>query len=601
MATATPAPPFQISGQVFEDTQYAGGNGTAFDASDVGLANVQVELYDGSSIFQSFTATNPNGFYTFTVVSNGTYTIRVVSASLGDSDTPPVAGFNSASSSALAEQTYEHDGISGNGGAGALGGNNPTADDTLSATASGIGDTNVVVNVSSASVSGVDFGFAYNAVVNTSNTGQGSLRRALLNANAIAGTDIVGFAIFGAAPYTIQPASALPTIIDPVIIDGWSQPGWAGAPIIELDGTNAGVGISGLTITAGSSTVRGLVINRFGAEGIFLTTNGGNLIVGNYVGTDATGTIARGILDDGIDILSSNNIIGGTSAVDRNIISGNNDDGVHVGVGATGNMVQGNYIGTDVTGSFAVRNIDDGVDLDSGAFNNTVGGTALGAGNVISGNGIDGVNIDDTGTSNNIIQGNFVGTNAAGVGAIPNGDCGIYVDPSQTSNTIGGAAAGAGNLIAYNVTAGVCIFGGGDAILSNTILANGGLGIDLGADGVSINNGAKNSGLPNNDMDYPVFASAVLSGSTLTVAGYVGSAPNQSLFANARVEIFVSDTDTSGYGEGQTYLGFLTTDANGDFSGSLPISGLAVGDRITGTATDASNNTSEFGPNVTVN
>lgn len=592
---------FQISGQVFEDANYAGGNGTALGGGDAGLANVRVELYDGSGSFQSFATTNANGVYTFTVASSGNYTIRVISASLGDSDTSPLAGFNVGFASALAEQTYEHDGISGNGGAGALGGNSPISDDTLSATASGIGDTNVAVNVNSASVSGVDFGFAYNAVVNTNNTGQGSLRRALLNANAIAGMSIVEFAIFGAAPYTIQPVSALPTITDPIIIDGWSQPGWAGAPIIELDGTNAGVGISGLIITAGSSTVRGLVINRFGGEGISLTTNGGNLIVGNYLGTDATGTIARGNVDDGIDIGSSNNLIGGTSAVDRNILSGNIDDGIHLGVGATGNMVQGNYIGADVTGSLDVGNIDDGVDLDSGAFNNTVGGTALGAGNVISGNGFEGVNIDDTGTSNNIVQGNFVGTNAAGAGAIPNSDCGIYLDPAQTSNTIGGAAASTGNLIAYNVSAGVCIFGAGDAILSNTILANLGLGIDLGVNGVNINNGAKNSGLPNNDMDYPVFTSAVLSGSTLTVSGYVGSAPSQSLFANARVEIFISDNDSSGYGEGRSYLGFLMADANGDFSGSLTVSGLSVGDRITGTATDPGNNTSEFGPNVTVN
>jgi uncharacterized repeat protein (TIGR01451 family) len=97
-----------------------------------------------------------------------------------------------------------------------------------------------------------------------------------------------------------------------------------------------------------------------------------------------------------------------------------------------------------------------------------------------------------------------------------------------------------------------------------------------------------------------VFTSATLSGTTLTVAGYVGSAPNQSTFANARVEVFKSDNDPTGYGEGQTYLGFLTSDANGNFSGSITVSGLAVGDRITGTATDGSNNTSEFGANVTV-
>jgi len=102
-------------------------------------------------------------------------------------------------------------------------------------------------------------------------------------------------------------------------------------------------------------------------------------------------------------------------------------------------------------------------------------------------------------------------------------------------------------------------------------------------------------------MDFPVFTSAVLSGTTLTVAGYVGSAPNQATFANSRVEVFTSDNDAGGYGEGQTYLGFLTADANGNFSGTLDVTGkgLNAGDKISGTATDAGSNTSEFGSNFT--
>src|SRR3989304_764923 len=126
------------------------------------------------------------------------------------------------------------------------------------------------------------------------------------------------------------------------------------------------------------------------------------------------------------------------------------------------------------------------------------------------------------------------------------------------------------------------------------------MGLELGADNVTVNNGTKNGTLPNSDMDFPVFTSTLLTGSTLTVSGYVGSAPNQSTFANARVEIFKSDNDPSGYGEGQTFLGFLTADASGNFSGSLTVSGLSAGDRITGTATDGSNNSSEFGGNATV-
>jgi hypothetical protein len=136
-----------------------------------------------------------------------------------------------------------------------------------------------------------------------------------------------------------------------------------------------------------------------------------------------------------------------------------------------------------------------------------------------------------------------------------------------------------------------------NAILENSIYGNTLLGINLGSDLVTPNNGTKNAALPNSDMDFPVITASNLLGTTLTVAGYVGSAPNQGTFGNARVEFFKSDNDPSGYGEGPTYLGFLTTDVNGNFAGSLTVSGLAASDRITATATDTSNNTSEFAAN----
>ena len=130
--------------------------------------------------------------------------------------------------------------------------------------------------------------------------------------------------------------------------------------------------------------------------------------------------------------------------------------------------------------------------------------------------------------------------------------------------------------------------------LSRSIYSKTGLGIDLLANGVNANNGTKNVVRANSGMDHPVFASAVLADTTLTVTGYVGSAANQSTFASARVEIFKSDNDATGYGEGQTYLGFLTSEANGNFSGSVTLSSsLTPGDKITGTANDGSNNTDE--------
>ena len=206
-----------------------------------------------------------------------------------------------------------------------------------------------------------------------------------------------------------------------------------------------------------------------------------------------------------------------------------------------------------------------------------------------------------SGTSGNVVAGNYIGVDATGTAPLGNSGTGVAVGSSAANNTIGGTAAGAGNVIANNGNSGVIVTGSvGNAIFRNAMYNNTSIGIDLANNLVTANDGAKTAGQPNLLMDFPVFTSATLSGTTLTVAGYVGSAPNQSTFADARVEVFKSDNDASGYGEGQTYLGFLTSDANGNFSGSLTVSGLVAGDRITGTATDGSSNTSEFGANVIV-
>src|SRR5262249_7583326 len=138
-----------------------------------------------------------------------------------------------------------------------------------------------------------------------------------------------------------------------------------------------------------------------------------------------------------------------------------------------------------------------------------------------------------------------------------------------------------------------------NAVLQNAIYGNGGIGITLNFDAVTANNGTKSVNLPNDDMDYPVFTSAFLAAGSLTVAGYVGTAPGPAPVGGARIEVFRSDNDPSGFGEGRDYLGFLTADANGDFSGTVAAPGMAVTDRVTATATDAANNTSEFGPQHT--
>ena len=153
-------------------------------------------------------------------------------------------------------------------------------------------------------------------------------------------------------------------------------------------------------------------------------------------------------------------------------------------------------------------------------------------------------------------------------------------------------------MIAFNAK-GVSVWGagaGGNTIRGNSIFGNTAIGIDLSDDGITANTGAVDASLPNNGMNFPVFTSITLAGNALSVAGYVGSAPNESAFAGAQIDLFQSDNSLSN-GQGQVWLGTLTADSSGNFSGSLNVTGLAIGAQITATATDAGGNTSEFSAN----
>jgi VCBS repeat-containing protein len=296
-------------------------------------------------------------------------------------------------------------------------------------------------------------------VTNTNNTGAGSLRQAILDANALAGTDTITFNLargiagyFDPTPgsplsgdeyWQISVTSSLPTVSGSVIIDGTTQPGWNGSPVILLSGASAPGGTNGLTITAGNSTVRGLVIASFSGAGIRLDTNGNNVIQGNYFGTDITGTQARGNNTGLFVVNSAGNLIGGTTSQTRNLFSGNTTRGIYLyGSGSTGNAVQGNFIGLNVTGTQALSNAQFGVHAAFGAGSNTIGGVVAGAGNVISGNSTIGVYLQ---TSNNVVAGNLIGLNATGTNAIGNGN-GVRVVQS-TGNIIGGIHPHARNVI----------------------------------------------------------------------------------------------------------------------------------------------------------
>jgi titin len=299
-------------------------------------------------------------------------------------------------------------------------------------------------------------------VLNTNNDGTGSLRQAINDANGGAG-NTVAFAI-GSGAQTITLGSPLPSITHAMTIDGTTQPGYAGTPLIDVDGNgNSG---AGLVLTAGSTTVKALVLRNFHGIGIRLQTNGSNVIQGCWIGTD--GTSASSNTNGGITLESgsSANQIGGVS--NGNVISGNGTFGISVCATCSGNMIQGNRIGTNAAGTAAIANP---VGVKVSGTTTTVGGTAAGAGNVISGNSGAGVSLEK-GATGAVVQGNLIGLNAAGTGALANSADGIAV--SEDGATIGGAAAGAGNVLSGNGGNGVTLSSGttGALIRGNLIGTN---------------------------------------------------------------------------------------------------------------------------------
>jgi hypothetical protein len=305
-------------------------------------------------------------------------------------------------------------------------------------------------------------------VVTTDDAGPGSFRQALLDANANPGLDTIEFNLGGDGVHTIRPESPLPAITDPVVIDGSTQPGYAGTPVIEVDGSDAGPGADGLSITAGNSMIRGLAINQFTSAGIRITSSGGNLLAGDFLGTDAAGVQAEGNRF-GIRIESGNaNTIGGITADSRNIISGNMATGLDIS--SNSNIVAGNFIGTDVTGSSALGN-NGGIDISGFALGNIVGGTLAGAHNLISGNRNSGIVVNFA--SNTDIQGNYIGTDISGSMALGNHLDGITIRGDSYRTTVGGAIPEASNLISGNWQSGVQTSSDGTLILGNRIGTDG--------------------------------------------------------------------------------------------------------------------------------
>ena len=365
------------------------------------------------------------------------------------------------------------------------------------------------------------------------------LREAVTLANATPGGDTIAFDIDG--PRSISLNAVLPPLSDAVVIDGTTQPGFRRKPLIEINGALAGKG-NGLVLTAGSSVVQGLVINGFAVSGIFVQS-GDNVIKGNFIGTDASGTAARGNRQGGLYVERGvGNLIGGTWPEDRNVISGNGYGGVTAYGG--GILLQGNFIGTDVTGTIAIGN-GTGVRAGNGA---PIGGPERGAGNVISGNVGDGIALEYGGA---VVQGNKIGTTANGKKPLGNGRSGI-VDASGY-----GSVEARDNIIAYNGTYGIGAFSITGTSLQNSIHSNELEGLFMWSE-------------PPDRSVPPVVQAASRGRGRLTISGSAHATPR----VNLEVEVFANEAcDPSGFGEGQLPVGSVsvTTDDAGDASFSITL------------------------------
>ncbi len=488
--------------------------------------------------------------------------------------------------------------------------------------------------------------------INAANTNTASGGMAGECAAGAAGADTINFAIPGAGLHTIVLVGIpLPTVTEPVTIDGFTQAGSSANTnatgalnavyTVEIDGSGAGAAAGGLiNITAGTSTVRGLVVNRGGAglnSGIRLASSN-NHVEGNFIGTDPTGTLNRGNSVSGVLIASgSSNVIGGTTPDKRNLISGlNGQDGVDIsnasatviqgnligtnaagttGLGNSGNgieirnspntlvggtdpgagniisangafgifvsdvltvgtVIQGNRIGTNAAGTSAVGNNLGGVNQRNGASSTLIGGTTAAARNLISGNGAFGIQFLDDGVDSNVVQGNFIGTDVTGTTGLQNGGFGILASFSD-SNTIGGLAAGAANVIAFNLTAGVAI--GGSSVrneLRRNSIFSNG-GLGIDLGGGGVTaNDAGDADTGANDLQNFPVITSVTSGGGSTT---IQGTLNTTPNSSVLIEFFASAAcDSSGNGEGQTFLQETTETTDG--SGNLTFNFIFGGD-----------------------
>lgn len=485
---------------------------------------------------------------------------------------------------------------------------------------------------------------------------QCTLRAAIQEAQAHAGPDTIAFNIPGAGLHTIQLTKQLPTLNGTggaTTIDGYTQPGSSSNTdahisnaVITVEVVGGGENnYDGFVVITPGNVFRGLSLYKFKrAFHIYGSGASGNYVTGCFIGTNPSGTYGASVTyadSHGFHIEqgAASNYIGGPSAAERNVISGNARHGVGLWHEATdSNTVENNILGLSPDGTRVVPNLKHGLDINYGSSSNVY------QNNVSSGNADTGIEISHTtGTRDNLIKNNYIGTNVTGTGgpaSFGNGFVGMTIEDGASFNTVvdnvvgnnakGGIQINYGaystdnhlynnrvgislngtpipngdygflingvhnligpdNIVAYNAHAGIRIIEDdkdNNTFTQNSIFQNGDLGIDLFPARVTLNDPGDLDSGPNQNLNFPVLTSASPTQVSGTACG------------GCTVEIFIADSSNGAYGEGKTFIGSTTTNSDGTFT--VTVSGTQSGNYVTSTATDSTGNTSEFSLNLLV-
>jgi hypothetical protein len=472
------------------------------------------------------------------------------------------------------------------------------------------------------------------SVVNISDSGAGSLRQAMIDANAACGSNIIEFAIPGAGPHTIALSSSLPAISCSLLVNGYSQsgsmmntltPGQGGLDTllqIEIVGSNG----TAFALVNGASfytvTVQGLALHGFSDPIAGNSNQAGNSqlnVYGNFIGTTIDGQALAGAGNGGSALRSGQSAaqIGGIQPWQRNLISGGGNFGILLDGPA---IIEGNLIGTDATGTTAIPNGSfgngPGINVPGNRANIRIGGASPDSRNVISGNRSFAISLVKQASGAQYvgleIKGNYIGTDWSGLHPLPNGFTqtaaaafggGIQLSNAQPDSTpaiIGGFNPGEANLIAFNSGVGIIAaanrIGEGFDSRANVIHGNHGMGranIDIGANGPTPNDPDDADSGANNQQNWPEILSASQVGDQLSLTYQVDSSVANSAYP-LRVDFYADAQGGSGHWLVQDSYPLASAQQPRAVTLTLPPGVQAI--PFVTTATDADGHTSEFSP-----